>query len=103
MRIHSEEEWEKVEARGRGRYLLRYGVVGRGLPLGCVVAVVIEAALGHPLPDALGEPFFLRNLLLAVGVFSASGCVSALANWRIHQRRFGGGNRERLGPRRPAG
>ena len=90
MRIHSEEEWEKVEAGGRGRYLLRYGVIGRGLPMGFVVALVIEAALGHPLPGALREPSFLRNLLLAVGVFSASGCGLALANWRAHQRRFGG-------------
>jgi hypothetical protein len=90
MRIHGSEEWAEVYAQGQRRYLLRHGVIGRGIPMGCVVALLIEAVLGHPLPDALLEPPFLRNLLLAVGVFSVSGSLSALANWRVHQRRFGG-------------
>jgi hypothetical protein len=40
------------------------------------------------MPDALLEARFLGRLLLAVAVFSASGCISALANWRVHERRF---------------
>jgi len=88
MRIHGREEWAKLQAEGKRRYLLRYGVIGRGIPMGCVVAVLIEAVLGHQLPDALLEPSFLWNLLLAVGVFSVSGSLSALANWRVHQRRY---------------
>ena len=91
MRIHGEEEWAKLEAEGRERYLLRYGVIARGIPMGLVVALLIE--LWDPsgaMPDALLEPRFLGRLLLAIAVFSASGCISALANWRLHQRRFGG-------------
>ena len=93
MRIHSKEDWAKIEAAGRRSYLLRYGVVGRGLPMGCVIGLLIELIdPSGPMPDALGEPQFLWRLLLAVAVFSASGCLSALANWRAHQRRFGGGS-----------
>ena len=92
MRTHSREDWTKVHAEGKRRYLLRYGVIGRGIPMGCVVALLIEVVLGHQLPGALLEPPFLQNLLLAVGVFSASGSLSALASWGIHQRRYGEGD-----------
>ena len=90
MRIHSEEDWAKIRTLGRERYLLRYGVIGRGLPMGIVVALLIE--LWDPsgaMPDALLDLRFLGRLLLAIGVFAASGCISALANWRMHERRFG--------------
>jgi hypothetical protein len=89
MRLHSKEDWEKIRTQGPKRYLLRYGVVGRGIPMGVVVALLIE--LWDPsgaMPDALLEPRFLGRLLLAVAVFTASGCISAWANWRVHERRF---------------
>jgi hypothetical protein len=91
MRIHSKEDWAKVHAEGKGRYLLRSGVIGRGIPMGLVVSLLIE--LWDPsgeMPDALLSPRVLLRLLLALAVFSASGCLSALANWRVHERRFGG-------------
>ena len=91
MRIHNQEDWGKVRADGKGRYLLRAGVIGRGIPMGLVVALLIE--LWDPsgeMPEALLAPRFLLRLLLALAVFSASGCLSALANWRVHERRFGG-------------
>lgn len=89
MRIHGREEWAKLEAEGRGRYLLRYGVIRRGLPMGIAVALLIEAlSPSGEMPGALSEPTFLGRLLLAVAVFSASGCISAFANWRVHERRF---------------
>ena len=91
MRIHSKQDWAKIHADGKGRYLLRSGVIGRGIPMGLVVALLIE--LWDPsgeMPDALLAPRFLWRLLLALAVFSVSGCVSALANWRVHERRFGG-------------
>jgi hypothetical protein len=89
MRIYNKEEWAKLEAQGKGRYLLWKGVIGRGVPMGLVVALLIE--LWDPsgeMPGALLEPRFLGRLLLAVAVFAASGCISALANWRVHERRF---------------
>jgi len=89
MRLHSKEEWAKIRTLGPRRYLLRYGVVARGIPMGTVVALLIE--LWDPsgaMPDALLEARFLGRLLLAVAVFTASGCISAWANWRVHERRF---------------
>ena len=91
MPVHSEKDWAKIRARGKGRYLLIYGVTLRGIPMGLVVALLIE--LWDPsgaMPDALLAPHFLWRLLLALAVFSASGCLSSLANWRVHERRFGG-------------
>ncbi len=89
MRLHSKEDWAKIRTLGRGQYLFRYGVVGRGLPMGIVVGLLIE--FFNPsgaMPEALLEARFLGRLLLAVAVFSASGCISALANWRVHESRF---------------
>lgn len=89
MRLHSEEDWAKIRALGRGQYLLRYGVIGRGVPMGILVALLIELlSPSGAMPDALLEARFLGRLLLAVAVFSVSGCISALANWRVHERRF---------------
>lgn len=89
MRIHGSEEWARVRAEGKRRYLLRYGVIRRGLPMGIAVALLIEVlSPSGEMPGALREPTFLGRLLLAVAVFSVSGCISALANWRVHERRF---------------
>ena len=89
MRLHSREDWARIRELGRGRYLFRYGVLARGIPMGIVVSLLIE--LFDPsgaMPDVLLEPRFLMRLLLAVAVFAASGCVTALANWRLHERRY---------------
>lgn len=89
MRSYNREDWIKVRAAGKRWFLLRNAVIARGLPMGIVVALVIEMYLGRPIPDALLEPPFLARLLLAVGVFSLSSSLSALANWRYHERRYG--------------
>jgi hypothetical protein len=89
MRLHSREEWAKIRTLGPRRYLLRYGVVARGIPMGVVVALLIEFINpSGAMPESLLGPRFLWMLLLAVAVFSASGCISAWANWRVHERRF---------------
>ena len=85
-------EWERMKARGRTRFVLLSGVLGRGLPLGLVVAVAIQILTGEPLPDSLASPTFVGRALLAVAVFSASGCLSAYTAWRLHERRFGAGS-----------
>lgn len=90
-RVRSPEEWREVEARGKGWFLLRYGVLGRGLPLALLCAFALEASLGGSFPEALGSLRFLRTLALALAVFSASGCLTANATWNLYARRFGGG------------
>jgi hypothetical protein len=89
MRLHGSEEWAKIRSEGKGRYLLRYGVLRRVIPMGIAVAFLIE--LLDPsgvMPVALLAPRFLWRLLLALAVFAASSCLSALGSWRLHERRF---------------
>lgn len=90
MRAYRENEWKQVRERGEAAFLLRYGFLGRGLPLGVIVALAIELSLGGGFPDAFGEPAFWGRLLFAVAVFTASGCVASHYNWKVHERRYGG-------------
>jgi hypothetical protein len=87
MRVFRPDEWPSVRARGKGAFLLRYGFLARGLPLGALVAGVIEAGLGGVFPAALWSPPFLGRLLLCVAVFSVTGCINANVNWNAHERR----------------
>jgi hypothetical protein len=89
MRAYSDEEWARVRERGRLRYVLGHALVQRGLPFGILAALAIEYLLGEKLPGALWHLAFLGRLVLAVGVFTLSGCVWANANWRIHERHYG--------------
>ncbi len=89
MRSYREDEWRTVRSRGEPAFLFRHGFLGRGLPLGVLTAVAIEAYLGGSFPDTLREPAFLGRLLLAVAVFTVSGSLAAHANWSLHERRFG--------------
>ena len=87
MRVFRPDEWPGVRARGKGAFLVRYGFLGRGLPLGVLVALVIEAGLGGTFPAALSSPSFLGRLLLCVAVFSVTGCINANVNWNAHEKR----------------
>ncbi len=91
MRAWRAEQWQEVRARGKQAFLFRYGFLGRGLPLGALAAVALEAALGSPFPEALSSSPFLARLVGCVSVFSLSGCILANANWKLHERRFSGG------------
>jgi hypothetical protein len=87
--VRTREEWRAVEARGKPWFLLRYGVLGRGLPLGLLCALAVEASLGGDFPEALRSFRFLRTLALAFAVFSASGSLTANVTWNLYARRFG--------------
>lgn len=87
MRVWRPEEWPSVRAHGKRAFLFRYGFLGRGLPLGALVALVIEAGLGATFPAALWSPSFLGRLLLCVAVFSVTGCINANLNWNVHEKR----------------
>jgi hypothetical protein len=87
MQVFRPEEWAGVRAKGKPAFLLRYGVIGRGLPLGIVVALAIEVSLGGAFPAALTSPAFLGRLALCVAVFSATGCLNANLSWNAHERR----------------
>jgi hypothetical protein len=87
--VRTREEWAPLRARGKRWFLLRYGVLGRGLPLALLCVVAIEASLGSPFPEALRSPAFLVRLVLAFGVFSLSGCLTANATWNLYERKLG--------------
>jgi hypothetical protein len=91
MRTWRADEWRSARERGKAAFLLRYGVLGRGLPFGALVALAIEAALGTALPEALTSPPFLTRLVACIAVFSLSGCMRANFTWRLCEKRFGAG------------
>lgn len=88
MRAYRDDEWARVRERGRWAYVMRHGLLSRGLPLGLITAVVLEVYLGDKLPGAFLSLAFLGRLFLAVGVFTLSGAVSANANWIVHERHY---------------
>ena len=87
MKVFRADEWPAVRARGKQAFLLRYGFLGRGLPLGILVALVIEAGFGGTFPATLSSPSFLWRLLLCVTGFSVTGCINANVSWNAHEKR----------------
>jgi hypothetical protein len=83
----SRQEWERIRAGGRTRYVLTRGVLGRGVPMALLVAIGIELYLGGSFPEALTTPGFLGRLLLGLALFSASGILTARLAWNVHERR----------------
>ena len=90
MRSWTAAEWPAVRARGKNDFLLRYGFLRRGLPLGVVVALAIEGGLGGQFPDALWNASFLLKLVFSVAVLTLTGCISASLTWNLQERRFAG-------------
>jgi hypothetical protein len=96
MTVRSREDWERLVARGQQEFLLRNGVLRRGLPLGILLGVVLELYLGGRFPDSLASVSFWARTLLCVAVFSTSGVLRSLALWNAYRRRY-----ETLGAGRP--
>jgi hypothetical protein len=88
MIVRSREDWERLVARGQQDFLLRNGVLRRGLPLGLLLGVVLELYLGGRLPDFLANASFWARTLLCVAVFSTSGVLRSLALWNAYRRRY---------------
>jgi hypothetical protein len=84
------EEWARIRARGKPRFLLLRGVLTRGVPMALVCAIGIEIYLGNALPETMGSPAFLGRLALALIFFSLGGVLNAQMYWRLNERRFGG-------------
>lgn len=87
--VRSQEEWERIRAAGQRRFLFRYGVIGRGVPMALLCALAIEISLGNALPDALWSAPFLGRLVVAFAFFGLGGAFTSLMTWRLYERRFG--------------
>jgi hypothetical protein len=88
MRVRQREQWQRIRSKGRARFVFVSGVVGRGLPVGLAISLAIEIVTGEPIPDSLASWRFAGRTLLAVAVFSISGCLTALTAWRLQERRL---------------
>ena len=89
MRTFKAEEWAKVREAGKIPFLVRYGFLGRGLPLGVITALAVDVYRGAQFPDLLQSVDFYGLLAFCVAVFTASGALGANANWIVHERRHG--------------
>ena len=89
MVVRTREEWARLRRSGEWNFILRYGVLTRGLPMALVVSVAIELYLGGSFPEALRSPSFLGRFALAFVVFGLGGASTARMTWRLYERRFG--------------
>jgi len=89
-RIQRIEDWRKLRAAGKARFVLVSGLA-RGIPMGLAVMLAIELFSGEPLPESLATWRFASRALFAVAIFTASGGVSAAVSWGILEKRFEGG------------
>ena len=88
-------EWEKLKAGGRTRYLLLFGVVGRGLPMAAVFLIVFLYLEGRSFDTALLRDFGVWwRFLLAALLFSVGGIASSYSRWRAMELRFEGEGRD---------
>jgi hypothetical protein len=92
MKVFSQSEWEAARKKGKPAFLLRYGFLERGIPLGLAVALLIEfGAYDATFPGFLSSPGFWGRLAFAIGVFTATGVMNATLNWNLHEKRFPSG------------
>ncbi len=88
VRNYSAEQWQTIRCKGKTAFLLRNGLLLRGLPLGALMSFVVMSLLGAQLPAEFASWRFAAILLFCIGVFTASGSLAARASWSVHERRF---------------
>ncbi len=83
------EEWEEIKAAGRTRYLLLFGVAGRGIPMAVIFLVVFLFLEGRSFDASLlrATDVWLRFGAAAI-LFSLGGIASSYARWRAMEMRF---------------
>ncbi len=83
------DEWEQIKAGGRTRFLLLFGVLGRGIPMALVFLIVFLYLEGRPFDASLlADPKEWLRFLLAAALFSIGGIASSYARWRAMEVRF---------------
>lgn len=87
-------EWERVRAGGKWRFVGRDGVLRWGLRTGilvwAIVFVVCPVLLGDGAPDVayLGSREFALGTAAAVVLWPAAGVAWGLLEWRRRERRY---------------
>ena len=77
------QAWEKIRARGRARFILRHGLLLRGLPFGIMVTLgpLIYDIFTHQVTPSIWSmvaAFALLTLLF--------GCVMGETEWRRREK-----------------
>ncbi|MCH2409997.1 hypothetical protein MK292_04145 [Myxococcota bacterium] len=80
-------EWERIREKGKRHYVAICGI-RRGVPMGVVLATVVERILHNPFPEAFGTRDFIFRAFAASVLFSISGAVRAGSRWSSLERRF---------------
>ena len=78
--------WQRIRDGGKVSYLLNQGVM-RGFPMAVAVIAAVEVLSGAG-PERLRDPALYERLLMAGGVFSAGGALSAWARWKGMEARY---------------
>ena len=89
MRRYDDSEWEAIRARGESAFLLRQGLVFRGLPLGALMSLVVMNIQGVPIPDGLVSWSYAATLLFCIAIFTVTGSLAARATWKVHEHEHG--------------
>lgn len=82
MTKEARERWAKIRARGRRRFILRDCVARWGLVSAALFGLILPAAKGIPLPDALQ---ILGSSLI---LFPAIGYTYGSVIWRMGEERY---------------
>ncbi len=89
MRRYDREEWAAIRARGPRAFVLRQGLLSRGLPLGALMSLVVMNIQEVPLPEGLASWSFAATLLFCIAIFTATGSMAARATWKVHEHEHG--------------
>ena len=82
-------EWEEIKAGGRTRFLLLFGVIGRGIPMAALFLIVFLYLEGRDFDASLLRDGGVWLRLVAASVlFSLGGVASSYARWRAMELRF---------------
>lgn len=81
-------EWQRMRAEGRTRFVLRHGILVRGVPMALVTILLLQAYQGELGLEMLASPGFHARLLGALVLFSVGGVLSAWARWKSFEARF---------------
>src|SRR6266850_2881968 len=91
MNDSEKQSWEKVRARGHGRFILREGLLRCGVPFGVVVTLgpFVYDLITHQsyIPLLLPWPVwnFVVELVFSISVF---GYLFGEGNWRKNERDY---------------
>ena len=72
------KKWDITRKLGKGRYVVRNGIIGWGIPVGVVVTLF----------NIWHRGFSALNLIVAVIIWPIAGFLVGLCTWAITEKRY---------------